>query len=146
MKKNTQKGFTLVELLVVIAILAILASVAVVGYTSFIEKADKQAAATEMDQVVGIIDNAFLVETAVKVVLPGADATKTDDDITLELTKDDDGNIVAAKKASTATDITSDIGNELIAKLTWDDTNGLSYSYKEGKTGDDYVKVLATVK
>ena len=41
--KNTKKGFTLVELLVVIAILAILATVAVVGYTSFIEKAEKSA-------------------------------------------------------------------------------------------------------
>ena len=37
--KNSKKGFTLVELLVVIAILAILATVAVVGYTSFTDKA-----------------------------------------------------------------------------------------------------------
>ena len=37
MRNNTKKGFTLVELLVVIAILAILATVSVVGYTSFIE-------------------------------------------------------------------------------------------------------------
>ncbi len=40
MRKN-QKGFTLVELLVVIAILAILATVAVVGYSSFIDSANK---------------------------------------------------------------------------------------------------------
>ena len=39
--KNSKKGFTLVELLVVIAILAILATVAVVGYTSFIDKANQ---------------------------------------------------------------------------------------------------------
>lgn len=39
MKNNKTKGFTLVELLVVIAILAILATVSVVGYTSFIENA-----------------------------------------------------------------------------------------------------------
>lgn len=39
MKNNKKKGFTLVELLVVIAILAILATVSVVGYTSFIERA-----------------------------------------------------------------------------------------------------------
>ena len=39
MKKTNKKGFTLVELLVVIAILAILATVAVVGYTSFQDKA-----------------------------------------------------------------------------------------------------------
>ena len=51
MKKNTQKGFTLVELLVVIAILAILASVAVVGYTSFIDNANKQKAQSELAQV-----------------------------------------------------------------------------------------------
>ena len=38
--KQTKKGFTLVELLVVIAILAILATVSIVGYTSFIEKAN----------------------------------------------------------------------------------------------------------
>ena len=38
--KQTKKGFTLVELLVVIAILAILATVSIVGYTSFIMKAN----------------------------------------------------------------------------------------------------------
>ena len=37
MRNNPKKGFTLVELLVVIAILAILSTVAVVGYTSYIE-------------------------------------------------------------------------------------------------------------
>ena len=52
--KNSKKGFTLVELLVVIAILAILATVAVVGYTSFIEKANESAdmqAITQMNTV-----------------------------------------------------------------------------------------------
>ena len=39
--KNTKKGFTLVELLVVIAIVAILATVAIIGYTSFINKAEE---------------------------------------------------------------------------------------------------------
>ena len=38
--KNSKKGFTLVELLVVIAIVAILATVAIIGYTSFTRKAD----------------------------------------------------------------------------------------------------------
>ncbi len=41
MKHNTKKGFTLVELLVVIAILAILATVSVVGYTSFIDSTNR---------------------------------------------------------------------------------------------------------
>ena len=50
--KNTKKGFTLVELLVVIAIVAILATVAIVGYTSFIDKANTSAdqqAVTQMN-------------------------------------------------------------------------------------------------
>ncbi|MBR6794867.1 MAG: prepilin-type N-terminal cleavage/methylation domain-containing protein, partial [Clostridia bacterium] len=42
MKTNMKKkGFTLVELLVVIAIIAILATVSVVGYTAFIDKANE---------------------------------------------------------------------------------------------------------
>ena len=45
------KGFTLVELLVVIAILAILATVSVVGYTSFIDRAEQSNADTEMHQI-----------------------------------------------------------------------------------------------
>lgn len=48
---NTKKGFTLVELLVVIAILAILATVSVVGYTSFINRANNSAAQQELTQV-----------------------------------------------------------------------------------------------
>ena len=49
--KNSKKGFTLVELLVVIAILAILATVAVVGYTSFIEKAELSVDQQAVDQI-----------------------------------------------------------------------------------------------
>jgi len=50
--KNAKKGFTLVELLIVIAILAILATVAIVGYTSYINKAQlsvDQQLATQMN-------------------------------------------------------------------------------------------------
>ena len=52
--KHSKKGFTLVELLVVIAILAILATVSVVGYTSFIAKANlsnDQATITMINKV-----------------------------------------------------------------------------------------------
>lgn len=51
MKKNAKKGFTLVELLVVIAILAILATVSIVGYTAFIEKANRSADETAVTQM-----------------------------------------------------------------------------------------------
>ena len=51
MRNNKRKGFTLVELLVVIAILAILATVSIVGYTAFIAKANQSNANTVADQV-----------------------------------------------------------------------------------------------
>lgn len=56
MKSNKKRGFTLVELLVVIAILAILATVSVVGYTSFIERA-----AVSNDENVASQLNQFLI-------------------------------------------------------------------------------------
>ena len=49
--KRTRHGFTLVELLVVIAILAVLATVSVVGYTSFIQRANESTALQEMTQI-----------------------------------------------------------------------------------------------
>ncbi|MBQ0035469.1 MAG: type II secretion system protein [Firmicutes bacterium] len=54
-EKREQKGFTLVELLVVIAILAVLATVSVVGYTSFIGKANDSNALTECKQAEEIV-------------------------------------------------------------------------------------------
>lgn len=51
LQKAKKRGFTLVELLVVIAILAILATVSVVGYTAFIKRARQSNCDTEAHQV-----------------------------------------------------------------------------------------------
>ena len=52
---KNKDGFTLVELLVVIAILAVLASVSVVGYLGFTTKARNSNAVTELTQVREVI-------------------------------------------------------------------------------------------
>ena len=44
-------GFTLVELIIVIAILAILSSVAVAGYSSYIKKANNSAVLAELNNI-----------------------------------------------------------------------------------------------
>lgn len=62
MKNIKKKGFTLVELLVVIAILAILATVSVVGYTSFIARANDSNAETELKQISTLINSALMVD------------------------------------------------------------------------------------
>lgn len=49
MKKNG--GFTLVELIIVIAILAILSSVAVAGYSSYIKRANNSAVLSELNNI-----------------------------------------------------------------------------------------------
>lgn len=55
MCKKFKKGFTLVELLVVIAILAILAAVSVVGYLSFTEKAKQSNDVTVTSQLNNVL-------------------------------------------------------------------------------------------
>ena len=51
MNVHNHEGFTLVELIIVIAILAILSSVAVVGYSSYVTKANKQADQTMIAEI-----------------------------------------------------------------------------------------------
>ena len=67
------KGFTLVELLVVIAILAILATVSVVGYTQYITNANETALETDAENLESIIE-AELILGEQKVVI-GKDAS-----------------------------------------------------------------------
>ena len=57
MDVHNHEGFTLVELIIVIAILAILAGVAVVGYSAYIEKANQQADQT----MIAEIENALML-------------------------------------------------------------------------------------
>ena len=73
---NTRKGFTLVELLVVIAILAILATVSVVGYTSFIERADKSAAETEIHQVETSVNASLMMREPIEIGVVKGTETK----------------------------------------------------------------------
>lgn len=75
--RNTKKGFTLVELLVVIAILAILATVSVVGYTNYIKNANESLALQELSQVKSsilaedIVNNDFAIGSDGKVNAEG---------------------------------------------------------------------------
>lgn len=69
------KGFTLVELLVVIAILAILATVSVVGYTTYIKNANESLVLQEMTQVKSSILAEDITNTGFAV---GTDGTVTE--------------------------------------------------------------------
>ena len=132
MNNNKKKGFTLVELLVVIAILAILATVSVVGYTAFINNADNSAMQQETRQIETIIDSALIVNDYAEVKISST---------SYYLYKNDAGAIVVSATqptSGTGVDLTTDLG-DLVAKLSVTN-DGLVYTYKAGKTQTLYAK------
>ena len=114
---NTRKGFTLVELLVVIAILAILATVSVVGYTSFIERAEKSNIETEAHQVETIIESALIGKDYVVVT----DADGEEVYITAA------GVVASEPTEGTSENLTTDIGD--LADNLEVKTDGLYYGH-----------------
>ena len=59
MRGNDQKGFTLIELMIVIAIIGILAAIAIPNFISYRNKAYCSAAETDVQTVLGAIADYF---------------------------------------------------------------------------------------
>ena len=123
---NTRKGFTLVELLVVIAILAILATVSVVGYTSFINRADQSNADTEAHQIKTIIESAVIGTDYVKVPLASGVvyASRNGNEVAFTTTE--------PAETYDVEDLTTDLAG-FSAKLSYTE-GALVYTYKTGVT------------
>ncbi len=82
MNKKIKKGFTLVELLVVIAILAVLATVSVVGYTSFITKSEMSVDEQFVTQLNTYLEAAEVVDGKLATVAD-AQAILAENDVTV---------------------------------------------------------------
>jgi type IV pilus assembly protein PilA len=72
MKKSMQKGFTLIELMIVIAIIGVLAAVAIPAYTDYIAKSQVTAGLAEIQSAKAVIETQINDGTV-------ADVTATDD-------------------------------------------------------------------
>ena len=75
MKKNNKKGFTLVELVIVVAVMAVLVAVAIPTVQSIVGTAESNVAAT----------NAQTIESMLKLAVANGKTLSDDDDIAQEI-------------------------------------------------------------
>ena len=77
---NNSQGFTLIELMIVIAIIGILAAIAIPNFISYRDKAYCSAAETDVDSVMGAIADYFSdpLNMTVSIGSPGMPTSGTD--------------------------------------------------------------------
>ena len=97
-KKKDNKGFTLVELVIVIAILAILVGILAPQYTKYVEKSRKSADASNLDEMVKAVQvYAADAENEIKAIQGDTIVIGTGNP-TVNVTGDTNGDIVKALK------------------------------------------------
>ena len=115
MKRNTKKGFTIVELIIVIAVIAVLAAVLIPTFSNLIQKANVAADTT----LIKNLNTALAMDTSVSKHVTMTQA--------LEATKENGFDV--EKIVARATD----------NKIVWDSVNDCFAYSEKGKTGLTYI-------
>jgi type IV pilus assembly protein PilA len=129
MKKNNRKGFTIVELVIVIAVIAILAGVLIPTFSGIVEKAKKSAALQEAQ-------NAYKEAYAIALSDDGK-ITAADNAIDDKETADTADDVVVGIEAS---GFIFKVSVDADDKVTWDVTEPKDFGY-EVTIGADGVTV-----
>ena len=129
LKKSDKKGFTLVELIVVLVILAILAALLIPALTGYIDKAKKKSVTAECRQVVmaaqTLYDEKYGEIASGKVVFEGETAATGDTTISKSDVKD------LAEVKGTINSITTNNTDHKVATVSY--TNkGITITYSNG--------------
>ncbi len=134
LKENKKKGFTLVELIVVLVILAILAALLIPALTGYIDRAKRKSIVAETRQAVMAAQTLYDEENA---------KSKTNTAVTIETGEFTKAKIKSLSEVKgTVTDVTLN-GNK-IGTLTYDDgTNVCVYNPNATDNTDGDYKVTA---
>ena len=126
-KKNDNKGFSLVELIIVVAILAILVGLLAPQYLKYVEKSRKSADASNLDEMV----------KAIQVYAADAEVTLPADTYTITINK----NKTEVKATSKAEN--KNVAETALAETApdWAKTKLKSNKWDNGKKGNDKANV-----
>ena len=119
------KGFSLVELIVVIAIMAILVGVAVPVYTSYIDKAESGVEAQYADELKRAVDTVIIDMKAGLSEVSGSTEETAVIPVKVEIT----GATVVVYKNATETIDNSDFAALLADIITLDSTSTVRYTF-----------------
>ena len=133
--KKENKGFTLVELIIVIAIIAILVAILVPNYVRYVEKSRWNNDQNQMETLVGEVNTA-ITETMEKgdevLGTAGTNGTITKKDGTAGTTAGTNGTITITKKDGTNDTITLSGFTDAFMKVL--NTTDKNLSFADGKT------------
>ena len=140
-KKQDNKGFTLIELVIVVAILAILIGILAPQYTKYVEKARKAADASNMDEMVKVVkvyaaDPANELPAGIYTIKISDQSADTANDVTVTATA-----IATGATAPTSSDV-DNLKKELEKSIpSYKATRTKSKKWKDGESSPIYAIV-----
>ena len=134
--KNVQKGFTLIELMIVVAIIGILAAVAIPAYSNYTKKA-KFTEVTQATQAIKIAVEGCATELGTTVGCSGgaygipANMTTSNNKMVASVWTTD-GRIVATAVGSSGTAVNGLNGEDYELQSAYDATKGVTWTMDTG--------------